>query len=345
MDVIVIFLAAAAAALATAFLLRSRGTGDAEGAERMIEVREQVARLAERVTSDAAVMGARLEGIDSRMTSTQTSNAELARGIFDTLGRVREATSAVADQAREFASLQDLLKTPSARGGLGEALLEELLRQVLPPSGFAVQHRFSSGSVVDAVVRVGGRLVCIDSKFPLSNYRRMCDAEDDIEKTAAERAFAADVDKHIKDISSRYIAPDEGTFDFAVMYVPAEGVYAEVLRMSHRRRPLFESAMESHVVPMSPLTMYGYLQTVLYGLKCLSIEKSAQAILGHCGRLQQDMIHFASEYDTLGRHITNARNKYEEGARSLNRFQDRLAQTIDVGNEEKPGPSLEVVGE
>ncbi|MGH2806434.1 MAG: DNA recombination protein RmuC, partial [Actinomycetota bacterium] len=203
----------------------------------------------------------------------------------------------------------------------------------------------------DAVVRAGGRIVCIDSKFPLSNYRRMCDADNEGERTDAERAFAGDVDKHIRDISSRYIVPDENTFDFAVMYVPAEGVYAEVLRLAHRRRPLFETAIESRVVPMSPLTMYGYLQTVLFGLKCLRIEESAEAILDFCGRLQRDMERFATEYEVLGKHMGNARAKYEEGTRRLDRFRDKLEHVVDLAEEGAEAlppddrPSLEVVND
>jgi DNA recombination protein RmuC len=218
---------------------------------------------------------------------------------------------------------------------------------VLPPQAYSTQHRFTSGTIVDAVVKAGGRLVCIDSKFPLSNYRRMCEADTDAERVDAERAFAGDIDKHIRDISTRYIVPDENTFDFAVMYVPAEGVYGEVLRLSHRRRPLFEAAMEARVVPMSPLTMYGYLQTILFGLKCLRIEESAEAILDFCGRLGQDIERFATEYETLGKHIGNARSKYEEGARRLDRFRDRLEKVVDLAedNQEEPRPSLEVVGE
>jgi DNA recombination protein RmuC len=200
--------------------------------------------------------------------------------------------------------------------------------------------------VVDAVVRAGGRIICIDSKFPLSNYRRMCAADDETERKHAERDFAADVDKHIRSISTRYIVPDEETFDFAVMYVPAEGVYGEILRLAHRQKPLFESAIESRVVPMSPLTMYAYLQTVLFGLKCLQIEASAEAILDFCGRLQQDMERFATEYEVLGRHLGNARSKYEEGTRRLDRFRDRLERVVDLAEErDEARPSLEVVGE
>jgi DNA recombination protein RmuC len=316
-------------------------------ATQVAAIREEMRRLGDRVVSDSGMLSARLEGIDSRMTQTQSASTDLAQNIFATLGDVQRATTTVADQAREFTALQDLLRAPKARGGLGEAMLEELLRQVLPPQAYSTQHRFRSGTIVDAVVKAGGRLVCIDSKFPLSNYRLMCEATSDQERLEAERAFAADIDKHIRDIATRYIVPDEGTFDFAVMYVPAEGVYAEVLRLSHRRRPLFESAMETRVVPMSPLTMYGYLQTILFGLKCLRIEESAEEILNFCGRLGQDIERFASEYETLGKHLGNARTKYEEGARRLDRFRDRLERVVDLAEEgqEEPRPSLEVVGD
>jgi DNA recombination protein RmuC len=206
-----------------------------------------------------------------------------------------------------------------------------------------MQHRFGTGTIVDAVVRAGGRIVCIDSKFPLSNYQRMCRSDGEVAGAEAERAFAADVERHIKDISARYILPDEGTLDFAVMYVPAEGVYAEVLRLAHRKRPLFETAIESRVVPMSPLTMYAYLQTVLFGLKCLQIEKNAEAILGFCGRLERDVDRFAGEYETLGRHLGNAWTKYEEGSSRLGRFRDRLARAGDLADAEDPAPPLEAV--
>jgi DNA recombination protein RmuC len=347
--VLVAVLVVVAAAVVIHVLGRARAARPDEPDEvrsQLGAMRDEVRRLSERVAADASVMTQRLEGIDNRMTQTQTANADMAQGIFETLGDVRRATTTVAAQAKEFSSLQDLLRAPKARGGIGEAMLEELLRQVLPPQAFATQHRFKSGMVVDAVVRAGGRIICIDSKFPLSNYRRMCDADDETSRKLAEREFAADVERHIRHISTRYIVPDEETFDFAVMYVPAEGVYGEILRLSHRARPLFESAIEARVVPMSPLTMYAYLQTVLFGLKCLQIEASAEAILDFCGRLQQDMERFADEYDKLGKHLGNARTKYEEGTRRLDRFRDRLERVVDLADDHTDArPSLEVVGE
>ena len=349
MELAVVALLVVTGALLVGLLMqgrRGRSTDGGEVAREVEAVRDEMRLMSERLATEASGLSRRIEGIDTRMSQSQVSNADLARGIFDTLGDVRRATTSVAEQAREFTSLQDLLKAPKARGGLGEAMLEELLRQVLPPQAFSMQHRFTSGATVDAVVRAGGRVVCVDSKFPLSNYRRMCAATEEGERAEAERAFAADVDRHIKDISIRYVVPDEGTFDFAVMYVPAEGVYAEVLRLAHRKRPLFESALESRVVPMSPLTLFGYLQTVLFGLKCLRIEQSAEAILGHCGRLGQDLTRFATEYETLGKHLGNARAKYEEGQRRLDRFRDKLDSVVDLGaGDLDTPPSLEVVND
>ncbi len=341
--------ALAAAALGAALmlgLLRRYPSGRTapDLASQLASVTDELRHLAHRVESDTQVVSQRLEGIDSRMTDSQLSSQSLAKDIFGQLGDVRRATATMAEQARQFTSLQDLLKAPKARGGLGEAMLEELLRQVLPPQAFSCQHRFSNGVIADAVVNVGGRRVCIDSKFPLSNYQAMCRAANDTERDAAERAFAADIDKHIGDIATRYIVPDEGTLDFAVMYVPAEGVYGEVLRLAHRRRSLFETAIESRVVPMSPLTMYGYLQTILFGLKCLRIEENAERILGHCGRLQQDMERFVADYDTLGRHLTNAYMRYGDAARRLDRFRTNLDRVVDFGEEgPDPRPSLEVI--
>jgi DNA recombination protein RmuC len=331
------------AGLVAVLVRRRHGSVDGDAMPELRHLRDEMKLLAQRVSIDSSVVAQRLEGIDSRMLQTQSSSTNLARDIFDTLADVRRATDAVVDQAREFSALQDLLRAPTARGGVGEAMLEELLRQVLPPQSYATQHRFRSGTVVDAVVRAGGKLVCIDSKFPLANYRNMCSATDSAERAEAERRFGADVDRHIHDIARRYIIPDEETFDFAVMYVPAEGVYAEILRLSHRRRPLFELAIESRVMPMSPLTMYGYLETILFGLKCLRIEASAQEVLDFCGRLQGDVERFATEYETLGRHLVNARSKYEEGQRRLDRFRGKLERVIDFDDDDRP--PLEAVAE
>lgn len=346
MEIILVVLLVVVAACCLALLRSRRSTRPDPLVAEVGTLREDLRRIVEAVSAQTNAVSRRLEGIDGRMTETQTASIEMAQGIYATLGDLKASTNSVAEQAKQFTSLQDLLRAPKARGGLGEAMLEELLRQVLPPSGYAVQHRFRSGTIVDAVVKAGGRLICIDSKFPLANYQRICEGNDDVARAEAERAFAADVERHIRDISSRYIVPDEGTLDFAVMYVPAEGVYGEVLRLSHKKKPLFETAMDARIVPMSPLTMYGYLQTILFGLKCLQIEKSAEAILGFCGQLQQDVTRFAEEYETLGKHLGNAKSKYEQGTHRLDRFRDRLDRVADLADDEAgERPVLEAVND
>ena len=308
-------------------------------------MRDELRRVSDRMVADGTLVSERLDTIDARLDRSELQSAGVTTTLFETLGDVRRHTEVVAQQAREFSSLQDLLRAPKPRGGLGEAMLEELLRQVLPPQAFACQHRFTTGAVVDAVILMAGRLVSVDSKFPLSNYRRICEAGDDVARNEAERAFAADVARHISDIASRYILPDEKTLDFAVMYVPAEGVYGEMLRLSYRKRPLFESAIEARVVPMSPLNLYAFLQTVVFGLKCLSIEKGAEAILGHCARLQRDVELLSADYDTLGRHIANARSKHEDGARRIDRLHDKLDRMADLAQDAEAGPALEAVND
>lgn len=302
-----------------------------------VGLRAEVERISRRIGEDNSVLSQRLESINDRLMHTQVANQDLATNIFHTLGDLKRSTDSVAEQAKEFTALQDLLRAPKMRGGLGEAMLEELLRQILPPSSFEMQHRFSSGTIVDAVVKAGGRIICIDSKFPMENYERIHSAADDAEKAAAEKAFLSDVSKHIQAISSRYILPDEGTMDFAVMYVPAEGVYGELLRLSSKKGSISEIAINSRVVPMSPLTMYGYLQTILFGLKCMQIEANAEEILDFCGRLHHEMELFAQDYETIGRHLTNARTRYDGGVRRLDRVRDRLGQVASSG-EAPPEP-------
>lgn len=329
-------LAGVAAGIGLILALRGKGGGG-----EVADLKREMQTLNQRIAADTGLLVQRLEGLDTRMTQTQLAGQDLAVDIFSTLGDLRSATTAVAEQAKEFTALQDLLRAPKARGGLGEAMLEELLGQVLPPSAYEMQYRFAGGAIVDAAVRAGGRIVCIDSKFPLANYRRIYEAGDEIGRAEAERAFAADVVKHIHDISSKYILPDEQTLDFAVMYVPAEGVYGEVLRLSSKKRSVFELAIAERVVPMSPLTLYGYLQTILYGLKCLRIEEHAQEILGFCGQLQQDMARFAEDFEVMGRHIGNARSKYDESVRKLDRLRYRLDRVANLTEGDPAGDQTE----
>jgi len=201
------------------------------------------------------------------------------------------------------------LRAPKFRGGLGELMLERLLDDILPHQNYRLQHRFQSGEAVDAVTQIGDNLVPIDSKFPLEDFQRVLAAESDRERESRRRQFTRTVKKHIDNVT-KYILPDEGTFDFALMYIPAENVYYEtILRDGAEGSEVYSYALQKRVIPVSPNSFYAYLQVIILGLKGLHIEHTASEILRHLSRLQGEFEGFQEDYDTLGGHIRHAATK------------------------------------
>jgi DNA recombination protein RmuC len=178
--------------------------------------------------------------------------------------------------------------------------------------------------------------VPVDSKFPLENFKRVIAGETEEERKAARKKFATDVKKHIDAIASKYILPDEGTFDFALMYIPAENVYYEVILKDDafgEEKGLCAYALAQRVIPVSPNSFYAYLQAIVLGLKGLRIEKSAHEIIQHLKRLEGDFQRFRDDFDVLGKHLGNTRGKYEDAAKRLDRFGEKLAsieETVGV---------------
>jgi DNA recombination protein RmuC len=180
---------------------------------------------------------------------------------------------------------------------------------------------------VDAVIHVDRRLAPIDAKFPLDNFERLVDAADADARELAEKAFARDVKGHIDAIASKYIRPDEGTFDFAFMYLPSEAVYYELA--CGKTGQLLTYAHERRVVPVSPTTFTAYLQMIVLGLKGLQIEQHAQEVMAYCGQLGKDFERFRSDFEIVGKHISNAQSKYGEADRRLERLETRLERASD----------------
>lgn len=245
------------------------------------------------------------------------------------IGELSEASRQIFEVGKNIATLQEILQPPKLRGGLGEQFLGELLSQVLPPQFFTLQYMFSNGERVDAVVRLGEKLVPIDSKFPLDNFKRIIECKTEEERKAYQKTFYRDVKKHIDDIASKYIVPNEGTYDFALLYIPAENVYYETITKDDsfgEEKGILNYALKKKVIPVSPNSFYAYLQVIVLGLKGLQVEKDAQKILALLSSLKKDLGGFQEDFQLVGRHITNAMNKFEEARRRLDKFNFKLEQ-------------------
>jgi DNA recombination protein RmuC len=268
----------------------------------------------------------RLEGLDGRLLLTQQSAGETATRIAEKLGRVEGATAQMLQRANDLARLEHALRPPKARGGFGEILLGNLLRDRLPAGAYALQHGFSTGERVDAVVRVE-KLVPIDAKFPLDNFERLVEAESDEARSLHEKAFARDLKGHVDSIASKYIRPAEGTYDFALMYLPSEAVYYELV--CGKTGALLSYAHEKRVFPVSPTTFTAQLQVIALGLKGLQIEQHAQEVMAYCAQLQKDLGRFKEDFDLVGTHLGRAQTKFGEAERRLTRLETRLEQATE----------------
>jgi DNA recombination protein RmuC len=245
------------------------------------------------------------------------------------LGKMETVTREVLDKAKNISNLENLLRAPKFRGGLGELFLGDLLAQILPPAHYKLQYKFKSGDMVDAIVKIGSNLVPIDSKFPLENFKKYLTEEDDKAKEDLRKKFVTDVKKHIDDIAKKYILPDEGTYDFALMYIPAENIYYETILKEEalrEERSIFSYATQKRVIPVSPNSFFAYLQVIVLGLKGLQIEKSAHSIFQSLARLHGDLNRFRTSFQVIGTHIGNAKTKFDEADKRLDKFTDKLDQ-------------------
>ncbi|MCL6638549.1 MAG: DNA recombination protein RmuC [Firmicutes bacterium] len=264
--------------------------------------------------------------INSRLDNAARMVSDVSRA----LGELSQASQQIYEIGKNIASLQEILRAPKPRGVLGELFLGNLLQEMVP-NNYELQYRFRSGVKVDAVVRLGQRLVPIDAKFPLENFQRLLTAPDDNSRRSLRKQFLNDIKKHIDSIADKYILPDEGTFDFALMYIPAENVYYEtiVANPTEEKETILDYAFSRRVIPVSPGTIYAYLQTLILGLRGLEIDRKAIEILDHLNRLQAEISRFREKFETIGSHLTNAHNRYEEAARELVRLTEKVAINID----------------
>jgi DNA recombination protein RmuC len=280
-----------------------------------------VLKITSQINSRLNSMSEMLHKAYNALGANLNSSTEVYGNVKQQLGRLEETNRQIIEISRDISSLQELLRAPKFRGAMGETLLENLLSQVLPQGNFSVQYRFSTGDLVDAVIRLGERLVPVDAKFSLENFQRMLDSTDDQTKTAASKKFLQDTKNRIDEVSSKYILPEENTYDFALMYIPAENVYYEVIIKSD----VLSYSLSRKVIPVSPNTFYAYLQVICLGLKGLKVEENAKAILKNLSALGVEVSKFKDDFTTLGLHLANASTKYNDSSKRLERFHERIS--------------------
>jgi DNA recombination protein RmuC len=301
-------------------------------------VNQQLGQITLQVNSQLNQVTQQLQKSTGDLNTRLDNAAKVVSEVSKGLGGLSEATKKVFEVGKDIASLQEILRSPKLRGGLGELFLGDLLAQIFPPAHYSLQYRFKSNEAVDAVIKLGQNLVPVDAKFPLENFKRVIEVSSEEEQRAARRKFIADVKKHIDAISGKYILPDEGTFDFALMYIPAENVYYELIIKDEAidtEKSLLNYSFAKRVIPVSPNSFYAYLQTILLGLKGMHIEERAQEILTGLARLSGDFGKFREEFELVGKHLTNTKSRYEEADKKLEKFSDKL------GSISSSSPALE----
>ncbi len=231
---------------------------------------------------------------------------------------------------RGMKDLQEFLSSPKLRGNIGEQVLKELLKQFLPNESFNLQYTFKSGEKVDAAIMTSGGIIPIDSKFPLENFRKM--QKDVIFK----KTFESDVKKHIDDISKKYILTDEGTIDYALMYIPSEVIYYEIAN----NQDLFDYAQTKRVLPVSPTTFYAYLKAILMSFEGQKIEKQAKEILSSLRAIKKDYGKVEENLNVMQKHLVNATNMMGNVYSTFTNLGNKIDNTQNLDIESKVNKNL-----
>jgi DNA recombination protein RmuC len=277
---------------------------------------------------------------DNLQSNNQNITSTLQKSYADLHLRLDKATSVMADLKREAGSfteigrgmreLQDFLKSPKLRGNIGEQVLKDLISQMFPKSSFHLQYAFKSGQIVDAAIKTDAGILPIDSKFPMENFTKMMKEDNKNFRSGHKQAFIRDVRKHIRDISSKYILPNEGTMDFALMYIPSEPVYYEIANEVE----ILEYARQNRVYPVSPTTLYAHLQTILLSFEGKKIETKSKQVFALLRTIQNDYGRLEENLSLVNKHLNNAQSQLNNTTQNFNKLGQKINSTqyLDQGS-------------
>jgi DNA recombination protein RmuC len=343
--IIVLLVLIVAALAAVAFVLLRRGGG----AEGMVLMQQQIAELSR--TLETKLEGSRRDMQDAvRLQFSESQkllreiNTEMSKSLLDVTReqtRTNEATARFMTIAEQLANLEKVLKHQKQRGNLGEASLELILSNILPPGAYKMQYRFANNDAVDAVIVTKDGVIPVDAKFSLDNYTRVTEATDEREREEREKEFKNDLKKRI-DETAKYVRPEEGTLPFAFMFIPAEGIYYDLLvnevgAIKVNTRNLIDYAYhEKKVIIVSPTTFAAYLQSVLYGFKAFKIEESAKGIMKRVDELGKHLKAYEEYQAKLGASLGTTVNHFNAASKELQKIDKDVARITG----EAPGLSV-----
>jgi DNA recombination protein RmuC len=281
--------------------------------------------LQDAIKNSAQITGQIASDAQTKMADELKNTRDQISQIQRQLGEVQQAGKQMSQTAQ---TLEGILGGAKSRGSLGEVTLERLLEDSLPSAQYAMQYRFSSGETADAVIKLRDKkLMAIDSKFPLDAYRRISTEGDE-----ARRAFATAVKGHAEAITKKYIVPDEGTLDVALMFVPSESVYYELLQTSDNKgQPLDGYCRDKKVIAVSPNTLYAHLCVIAMGLRGMQMEENAKRFLESLSGMEKQLEKFADKFSTLGTHLKNAQQSYSESDMLFEKAQNSLETMLGDG--------------
>src|SRR3990167_7975555 len=274
---------------------------------------------------------------NKQMTAQFQASAKIITDVTQKLTELDRTNKNVGDIASELKSLQNVLQNPKQRGVLGEYYLEQILKNVLPPGAFELQYKLGDGLVVDAVVKLDDKLLPIDSKFSLENYNRLVEAKPE-DRPALERAFKEDLKRRI-DETAKYIRPGRGTLDQALMFIPSEGIYYDLLAnkvgaAGVSGRDLIQyAAAEKKVTIVGPSTLSAMLQTIVQGLRSIEIQKDTEKIRKNIEQLSKHLIAHNNHMIRLGNSLGTTVGHYNTTYKELGKIDKDIVKIADT----KPG--------
>lgn len=277
-------------------------------------------------------------GINTQMLQRMSTDTnQTVKNVTERLTKLDDTNKRVVEFATQLQSLENILKNPKHRGILGEFFLEDLLSKVMPQGTYATQYKFHDGEIVDAILKIRDKIIPIDAKFSLEKYNQIQEENDKLRREDLEKQFKTDLKNRI-DETSKYIRPDEGTTDFAMMFIPAEGIFYNLLMhkvgtVKVSSEDLITYAFKKKVIIVSPNTFFAYLQTILQALKALQVEESIKGVIKNVQVLSKHLTNYNDYFGKLGKHLGTTVGAYNSASKEFAKVDRDVLKIAGVGGQ------------